>query len=358
MSINRYLICDSRLPLHSKAYREAVCLLLESHSIPYSLFDGRHPKRTYLTSALEFASAADINRIVFITMEEINGVHLLWDRIKNYRFRSIDVFCFYFKFSNLQGWSMRSLFISICFAIAPVQKIIISRKTQVSGYSRFLLGKKLHYAPDFFSDLERPSISTQAAKSHLLQLFSLPSNSIVISYVGMISEKKAISTLLFLIQESIQFLLSHNVMIVIAGPLEPSGIDDSQIQLLQSQGVVAYRPELLSNYDFYCVVAASDAVWCVQQNFSNSSGIFTRTCSWGSIPIVALDSYIGSLVLSLDLGYILDIHSKCVVDDFKNVVISLLSQESRMRYLAACKQYSASCGIDSFHDSLKPLFLT
>lgn len=106
MNDQKYLICDSAIPLHSKAYRDAVSQLFDSHSIPYQLFKDRYNKRDYFRAAIKAASASSINNVLFITMEEINGLHLIWERFRYWHPHKLKVFCFYYKYNNLQGLSL------------------------------------------------------------------------------------------------------------------------------------------------------------------------------------------------------------------------------------------------------------
>ena len=91
---------------------------------------------------------------------------------------------------------------------------------------------------------------------------------------------------------------------VLAGPSSdlPSETLES-IEYLSKAGVLLYYPDFLDENSLYKLISLSYSVWCVQNGFYGSSGIFTRSCAFGVPPIVAKSSTIGELSRKYNLGY-------------------------------------------------------
>lgn len=350
-----YLIYDSGKLLHSSAYLSAVTSFFRACSIPYEIYIGRHAKASLLIEVVKYAKTREINKILFITMEELNGLHLLWERFRIMALdRSLSITCFYFKYSNIDGWSIRSFFINMIFFLSPIDRILVSRQTSFRGFARYFLKHKLYYTPDFWLPSEVPQITQDEARKKCFQNFNIPYEKKIVSYLGLISEKKAFSDLLKLMEASKGYFRVKNLALLLAGPVEGICVEKNAetLQDLIDEGVLYYKPGYISNFDFFTVIASSEAVWCVQKNFPCSSGVFTRTCAWGSIPIVDRNTEIGELTQYLGLGYVINLCSTNLSQQFCAILDSLLSSKDSAAFHDACERYSKSCDLYSFHVSL------
>lgn len=266
------------------------------------------PRRSAWLELSDIARRNNCDVVLSLIGEKLLSYTLCMYRLSP-SFRRGPIFiAFYFLYHNLFSLSCKSLLLSLLIRLSPIRKLLISDPALIAG-SRFahsLIKDSLAYVCDPCS---LAASSSSQSRSQFRKEFGIDKNSIVIACVGLLTRKKAISLLVDAL-DSVDLDCLKPICFLFAGKVESelfSACGDS-LQRLAARGLIVRHFRYLDDSELASVLYYADASWCVQDSFSGSSGIFSKTCFAGNIPIVASGTTIGRICSSFGFGYCINIH--------------------------------------------------
>lgn len=356
MKSKKYLICGSEQLLHSSAYVSAIISYLNSVSVDYSLLSASFPKSNYFTAAISYCRRHGCTDIIFVTLEQVNHPLLFLHSLRSifHSRNHIGVYGFYFKYSNITEFSLKAIMIKTAFLLFPYKKIIISSPYRLNSFQSYPIAHKIEYAPDFFLDSES-AIHYDChtlEDNYLVRTYNIKPSSFTLAYVGLLSEKKALSKLVNSLYLHQKEYLKADVCVILAGIVHPKVPKETiqRIESLVKQNLIKYIPRFLDHREFYKTLSSADASWCVQSNFSNSSGVFTRSIAWGTIPIVYEQTTIGKLCINKGIGSCL---SSLTETSIQQSIVALATSRHKSGF---CRSIQVAKSYAELHCSQRAFF--
>jgi len=340
------LFFDVRNHLHAYIYREA---LLGRHIGRVNFFlPVCNEHQLSLANAYAYARSQGFEILYLCTLDGNINFELVCILLRSSFSRSTYVITNFFQYHKFNAFSLKALLLFALLLLSNRFKIIISDPLlETRAYFPFFR-KKIFFAPDFCLDRERPDIYT--AKASVLP-FVIPHDSLVVSFIGSINNKKLaveFVSAIFTLQHQLQ---KSGFFCVIAGRILediPSHIF-TLISQLANKGLVGFIPEYIPENIFYGILSISNYSWCLQKNFSASSGIFTRSCAWGVLPLVAKGTVLDLISTRYDLGYSFD--PSAITADLAHFFSTQAKNSVYKQKSKNCKSYSAQCGEANYRNT-------
>ena len=217
-----------------------------------------------------------------------------------------------------------------------------------------LLFRKLLFLPDVFSIKEMPKIDSQKKFNEKL---GIKKGYILISALGRLDSKKNIEIFLISLSKISTFLKMHNVKIFLGGLTDKTIMKRNMesIKILKKNKILIISNKFISNKNFFSALQYSNAIWCVQNKFFGSSGVFTRAISIGSIPIVNSISTLGALCLKENFGYTISFKED-ISEQIKKLIIFLETTKEVNLSKKRAFLWSKKCSQEKFIDILLKSF--
>lgn len=355
--MQKFLIYGTNHHGHSQSYFNEIVKVILHNKSSFHSFDDKFPRYKTYAEIQAQAKLNECDAIICISLEQILSVNLLFFSLLN-QFRpqskNVPIYGFYFRYSNLLGYSFRSFAANLFLRLSPIQKIIISYPYSFNGFSR-IIDKKLSFAPDYWSLSEKKSYS---GSNFLSQRFSINSNQKVLLLSGYLAPRKEVELLLKLSLQNSKLLQDNNVHLLLAGKIDPllyRQVYSLLVQLTQL-GLLTQSFDYLSDVDFYNSIKCSYFTWNVQRGDSFfSSGVFTRSCAWGSLPIVSKSSMLSKICSQFQGGYSLNISDKTTCKEFADMIHLIVNNSYRLKSRANLKKYSDMCESRFFRQRMSDL---
>ena len=297
----KILVHINRNYLHSKTYKLAFKELRKKGYKVY--FSYREINKFLYKELFDIAEKQNYDLLIFSTFEDILNLSLLKFFFK--KNNKLKIAAIYFHYHNLNKLSLRNFLITIFLILCPINKIYISDPKFNKSFFQKILSKKLVFLPDVFPRNEIPKIYM---RNNFRKKISAPKDSIIIGALGSLTSKKSIDTFIIACSKIIPQLISNNVKIYMGGIIEYEiySICKKELKILIDHNIIYLTKKFVDKKEFFSALKYSDSIWCFQKDYFASSGIFTRSAYFGSIPIVNKESSVGYICKKEKFGFLIN----------------------------------------------------
>ena len=349
----KYFIFDSGSSLHTPSYCNAIISSFEKNSNEF-IVQTQEINKHFLYYHLIWSLWKYKPDVFFIVTGDkfAKWFFVLW--LPLILFKKIPCIAFYFSYHNLYHYSAKSFALHVLLFTGLIDRLIVSDPLLDSSH-RFplFLKSKISFAPDYWEPCD--SINEKYDQVESRKIVQLPDSAFVVTLVGAVTEKKN-SLLLMNICESYPAMIKqHNIHFVLAGSFS----NGTKSFLLNTFGsaeslpdYITVRDEFIPNNLLPHYLNSSSLIWCIQNDFLNSSGIFTRACANGTPSIVNPNSTLSSLSSGLDIAIIPpDLSPGSVL----NTIIDFANSGEYAQMSLNCIKYASSTSLMRFSTKLNQI---
>lgn len=345
--MKKVLIFDSGSSLHTSAYANAIRHSLTSHTFKFNEQTSSINNKILLYFHVYRLLIKFKPDILFIVTADkfAKWYFIFW--LPLILFRKVPCLGFYFSFHNLYQYSPKSFALHCLLATGLFNRVIISDPLYHAGKRLPIFQEsKVRFAPDFWDPAD--SINQIYTKQQSREILGLDCSSFIVCLAGAVTEKKYVSLLVEICKLFYKPIQKNNIIFILAGSFSPESkeiLHNAFGNASQLPSFLLVRDEFIAGNILPHYLNASNLVWCIQKDFMNSSGIFTRACANGTPSIVNPASTLSSLSSIYNLSVVPDSISPqsvyyAILEYKKTEHLGILSSN--------CLEYSLSTSLDNF----------